>query len=63
MFTRLNRLGDRLLSAFVPNATAAAGCQPAGGAGSCWLQCCTSGTRVRKELCCPGAACYTIGEC
>lgn len=62
MFSRLNRLGDKLLSALVPNATAAAGCQYRGSAGSCHWQCCIVGTRTRLERCCSDG-CVTVGEC
>jgi hypothetical protein len=64
MFARLNRLGDRLLSALVPSATAAAGCTYIGDVGGgCYWQCCSSGTRVRKEECCATRPCRTVGEC
>ena len=64
MFARLNRLGDRMLRAIVPNATAAAGCHYRGDVGGgCYLQCCTQGTRAVLEVCCPTRGCSYAGEC
>jgi hypothetical protein len=61
----LNSVGDRLLGALVPKATAAAGsCQCWGGcSGSCWYECCITGTRATLYLVCLNGTRRNVGNC